>query len=146
MFSVSSCTDNSLFSIYLYLVYFCFFFFQYIYFFFFLTLTFQLLDKPLSQVSSLLPSGSFLQFFFAHRVQQSHCSSIFHGVLLTHALALSASQFVRKKKSQRIYTSMQYIPVQVFIFYTSQYNSMLVDQGRNMRNVVAINIEGTSAR
>ena len=42
----------------------------------------------------------------AHRVQQSHCSSIFHRVLLTHALALSASQFVHKKKSARIYTSM----------------------------------------
>ena len=42
----------------------------------------------------------------AHRVQQSHCSSIFHRVLLTHALALSASQFVHKKKSRRIYTSM----------------------------------------
>ena len=44
--------------------------------------------------------------FVAHRVQQSHCSSIFHGVLLTYALALSASQFVHKKKSQRIYPSM----------------------------------------
>ena len=43
--------------------------------------------------------------FIAHRVQQSHCSSIFHRVLPTHALALSASQFVRKKKSPRIYTS-----------------------------------------
>ena len=40
-------------------------------------------------------------FFIAHRVQQSHCSSIFHRVLLTHALALSASQIVHKKKSQR---------------------------------------------
>ena len=45
--------------------------------------------------------------FIAHRVQQSHCSSIFHRELLTHALALSASQFVHKKKSQRFYTSMQ---------------------------------------
>ena len=44
--------------------------------------------------------------FIVHRVQQSHCSSIFHRVLLTHALALSASQFVRKKKSPRIYTRM----------------------------------------
>ena len=42
----------------------------------------------------------------AHRVQQSHCSSIFYRVLLTHALALSASQFVHEKKSQRMYTSM----------------------------------------
>ena len=44
--------------------------------------------------------------FIAHRVQQSRCSSIFHRMLLTHALALSASQFEHKKKSQRIYTSM----------------------------------------
>ena len=36
--------------------------------------------------------------FIAHRVQQSHW--------LTHALALSASQFVPKKKSARIYPSM----------------------------------------
>ena len=42
----------------------------------------------------------------AHRVQQSHCSSIFHRMLLTPALALAASQFVHKKKSSRIYTSM----------------------------------------
>ena len=45
--------------------------------------------------------------FIAHRVQQAHCSSIFHRVLLTHALALSASQFVRKKKFPRTYTSMR---------------------------------------
>ena len=45
-------------------------------------------------------------FFIAHRAQQSHCSSISHRVLLTHALALSAGQFVRKKKSPRMYTSM----------------------------------------
>ena len=44
--------------------------------------------------------------FIAHRVQQSHCSSIFHRVLLTHALAISVSQFEHKKESQRIYTSM----------------------------------------
>ena len=43
------------------------------------------------------PPPRFLpSFFIAHRVQHSHCSSIFHRVLLTHALALSASQFVRK--------------------------------------------------
>ena len=44
--------------------------------------------------------------FIAHRVQHSHCSSIFHRMLLIHALALSASQFVHMKKSQRSYTSM----------------------------------------
>ena len=49
----------------------------------------------------LLPST-----FIAQRVQQPHCSSMFHRVSLTHALALSASQFVLKKKSLRNYTSM----------------------------------------
>ena len=44
--------------------------------------------------------------FIAHRVQQSHCSSIFHRIFLTHALAFSTSQFWHKKKSPRIYTSM----------------------------------------
>ena len=59
-------------------------------------------------VTGVVPSPPrFLpSIFIAHRVQQSHCSSIVHRVLLTHALALSASQFVHKKKSQRIYTSM----------------------------------------
>ena len=66
-----------------------------------------LLDKPWSQVSSLLPPGSCLQFLSRiRRVQQPDCSSIFHRVLLTHALVLSASQFVHKKKSPRIYTIM----------------------------------------
>ena len=59
-------------------------------------------------VAGFVPSSPrFLpSMFIAHRVQQSHCSSILHRVLLTHALALSASQFVHKKKSQRFYTSM----------------------------------------
>ena len=59
-------------------------------------------------VTGVVPSSPrFLpSIFIAHRVQQSHCSSIFHQVLLTHALALSASQFVLKKKSPRIYASM----------------------------------------
>ena len=59
-------------------------------------------------VTGVVPSSPrFLpSIFIAHRVQHSHCSSIFHRVLLTHALALSASQFVHKKQSQRIYTSM----------------------------------------
>ena len=59
-------------------------------------------------VTGVVPSPpQFLSsIFIAHRVQQSHCSSVFHRVLLTHALALSASQFKRKKKSQPIYLSM----------------------------------------
>ena len=59
-------------------------------------------------VTGVVPSPPrFLPLIFiAHRVQQSHCSSIFHRALLTHALALYASQFVHKKRSPRIYTSM----------------------------------------
>ena len=59
-------------------------------------------------VTGVVPSSPrFLpSICIAHRVHQSHCSSIFHRVLLTHALALSASQFVHTKKSTRIYTSM----------------------------------------
>ena len=59
-------------------------------------------------VTGVVPSPPrFLpSIFIAHRVQQSHCSSIFHRGLLTHALALSASQFVHEKKSPRIYPSI----------------------------------------
>ena len=76
------------------------------FFFFSHTSTFQLLDKAV--VTGVVPSPPrFLpSIFITHRVQQSHCSSNFHRVLLTHALALSASRFVRKKKYPRIYTSM----------------------------------------
>ena len=61
-----------------------------------------------AEVTGVVPSSPrFLpSTFIVHRVQQSHYSSTFHGVLLTHALELSASQFVHKKKSSRIYTSM----------------------------------------
>ena len=45
-------------------------------------------------------------FYRAQGLQQPNCLSIFHRVLLPHALALSASHFVRKKKSPRIYTGM----------------------------------------
>ena len=75
-------------------------------FFFSHTSTFQLLDKPWSKVSSLPPPRFLPPICIAHRVQQSHCSPIFHRALLTHALAFFVSQFVRKKKSPRIYTSM----------------------------------------
>ena len=59
-------------------------------------------------VTGVVPSPPrFLpSIFIAHGVQQSLRSSIFHQVLLTRALALSASQFVHKKNSPRIYTSM----------------------------------------
>ena len=83
------------------------------FFFFLFTHTRHTSDFPASGqvvVTGVVPSPPpVLAFIFviAHRVQQSHCSSIFHRVLLlTHALAFSTSQFVRKKKSPRIYASM----------------------------------------
>ena len=87
-----------------------FFFFSF--FFSSHTLTFQLLDKQ-AVVTGVVPSPPprFLTSIFIariHRFQQSYCSSIFHRVLLllTRALALSASQFVRKKKSLRMCTGL----------------------------------------
>ena len=76
--------------------------------FFFFLAYFHFPDSGQAVVTGVIPSPPrFLpSIFIAHRVQQSHCSSIVHRVLLTHALALFASQFVHKKKSQRIYTSM----------------------------------------
>ena len=43
------------------------------------------------------PPGFLRSMFIAHRVQQFHCPSTFHRMLLTQALAVSASQFVHKK-------------------------------------------------
>ena len=76
------------------------------FFFFSHTSPFGLLDKPWSQMSFLPPPGSCLHYFFVHRVQRFHYSTILHRVLLTHALAFSPSEFVRKKKPLRIETSM----------------------------------------
>ena len=69
--------------------------------------------------------------FIVHKVQQSQrCSSIFHRVLLTHALALSASQFVRKRKSQRIYTSMHSAGLKLTkLTYTRLEDSLIRHRG-----------------
>ena len=71
-------------------------------FFFFFLAHFYFPASGQAVVTGFIPSPPrFLpSIFIAHRVQQSHRSSIVHRVLLTHALALSASQFVHKKKSQ----------------------------------------------
>ena len=68
-------------------------------FFFFFFSHFYFPGSRQAVVSGVVPSlPRFLpSIIIAHSVQQSHCSSIFHRVLLTHALALSASQFVHKK-------------------------------------------------
>ena len=71
-----------------------------IFFFFFFSHFYFPASSGQAVVTGIVPSSPrFLpSIFIAHRVQQSHCLSIFHRVLLTHALALSASQFVHKKK------------------------------------------------
>ena len=73
--------------------------------------------------------------FIAHRVQHSHCSSIFHRVLLTHALALSASQFVHKKKSQRIYTSMHSAGLQLTKLTYSRLDDNLIRHRRHRKDI-----------
>ena len=71
------------------------------------TFAFELLDKPWSQVSSLLPAGSCLQFLSRTILCSAIPLLVDFWLSVTHALlALSASQFVHKKKSHRIYTSM----------------------------------------
>ena len=69
--------------------------------------------------------------FVAHRAHQSHCSSIVHRMLLTHALALSASQFVHKKKSQRIYTSMHSAGLELtkLTYYTRLEDNLIRHRG-----------------
>ena len=69
-----------------------------IYVFFFHTLLFSRFWTSRGHRSRpFFPPRVLPSIFIAHRVQQSHCSSIFHQVLLlTRALALSASQFVHK--------------------------------------------------
>ena len=68
--------------------------------------------------------------FIAHRDQQSLCSSIFHRVLLTHALALSASQFVHKKKFPRNYTSMHSVGFELTkLTYTRLEDNLIRHRG-----------------
>ena len=76
------------------------------------------------------PPRFFPSIFIAHRIQQSHCSSICHRVLLTHALALSASKFVHKKKSQRIYTSMHSVGLELTkLTYTRLEDNLIRHRG-----------------
>ena len=68
--------------------------------------------------------------FIAHRVQQSHCSSNFHRVLLTNALALSTSQFVHKKESQRIHTNMHSAGLELTkLTYTRLEDNLIAHRG-----------------
>ena len=83
-------------------------------------------------VTVVVPSSPrFLpSIFIAHRVQESHCSSIFHRLLLTHALALSASQLMHKKKSQRRHTSMHSTGLELAkLTYTRLGNDLVRHRG-----------------
>ena len=88
-------------------------------------------------VTGVVPSPPrFLpSIFIAHRVRQSHCSSIFHRGLLTHALALSASQFLHKKKSPRIYTSMRSAGLELTkLTYTRLEDNLIRHRGDQLVN------------
>ena len=110
------------------------------FFFFFFFAHFYLPASGQAVVTGVVPSPPrFLpSIFIAHRVQQSHCSSMFHRVLLTHALALSASQFVHKKKSQRIYTSMHWAGLELTkLTYTRLEDNLIRHRGdRQMQNLI----------
>ena len=83
-------------------------------------------------VTGVVPSPPrFLpSIFIAHGVQQSHCSLIFHRVLLTHALAFFASQFVHKKKSPRIYTRIHSAGIELTkLTYTRLEDNLIRHRG-----------------
>ena len=101
-----------------------------------------------SVVTGVVPSPPrFLpSIFIAHRVQQSHCLSIFHRVLLTHALALSASQFVHKKTSQRIYMSMHSAGLELTkLTYTRLEDNLIRHRGDRSYPPVQIQVRGNTA-
>ena len=81
-------------------------FVRHFFIFFSHTFTLQLLDMPWSQVSSLSAPGSCLQFLSRIMFRNPTARRRFHRMMLTHALALSASPIMHKIMSQRVYTSM----------------------------------------
>ena len=74
-----------------------------------------------------------LSIFIAHRVQQSHCSSICHRQLPTNALELSAGQFVHRKKSPRFYTSMHSGGLEIMkLTYTRLEDNLISHRGNRL--------------
>ena len=90
------------------------------------------------------PPPRFLpSIFISHRVQQSHCSSRFHRVLLSRALALPASQIVHKKKSPRIYTSVHSGGFELTkLTYTRLEDNLIRHRGDRYRSATPV---GTTA-
>ena len=87
-------------------------------------------------VTGVVPSPPrFLpSIFIVHRVQQSHRSSIFHRVLLTHALALSASQFVHEKSPNEFITSMHSVGLELTkLTYTRLEDNLIRHRGCRAR-------------
>ena len=73
-------------------------------FFFFLHIsTFQLLDKPRSQVSSLFPPRFLPSIFIVHMVQQSHFSSIFRRVDNSRSRAFRKSSCAQEEVPAILY-------------------------------------------
>ena len=95
-------------------------------------------------VTGVVPSspGSCLQLLSRIGFSISHCSSIFHRVLLTHALALSASQFVNKKKSPRIYTSMHSGGFELTkLIYTRLQDNLMRHRGDRTYGIMYVYVE-----
>ena len=122
------------------LILFIFYLFLFIFYFF---SHFYFRASGQAVVTGVVPSPPrFLpSIFFAHRVQHSHCSSIFRRVLLTQTLsrALSASQFVHKKKyiyahiqlsrTRRRAKSMQHARTKLKkMHFTLMYKSRVIPQ------------------
>ena len=99
--------------------------------------TYYVLDSRQAVVSGVVPlTPRFLpSIFSAHlRVRQSHCSSNFHEVLLTNALALPASQFVPKKESLRIYSSVHSAGFELTkLTYTRPGDNLMHHRGDRLR-------------
>ena len=100
-------------------------------------------------VTDVVPSPPrFLpSFFIAHRVQQSHCPSIFRRLLLTHALALSASRIVHKKKSPRIFTSMHSAGLELTkLTYTRLEGNLIRHRGDRCDSTIVYDTESSAER
>ena len=109
-------------------------------FFFFFFAHFYFPASGQAVVTGVAPSPPrFLpSIFTAHRVQQSHCSSNFHRVLLTpDLLAFSASQLVGKKKSPRIYTSMHSGIFKLTKMTYTRREDNLIHRGDRLLNTIA---------
>ena len=105
--------------------------------FFFFSYTFTFPASGQAMVTGVVhsPPRFLPSIFIAHRAQQSHCSSISYRLLLTHALALSASQFVLKKKSQRNYTSMHSTALELTkLTYTKLEDNLIRHRGNRLHH------------